>query len=407
MNRDGQHGGLRLGFISGRMCSRGTGADAGKLYCHPGLGRLVDALRGRVGQLTVAMSLAPERPTVHDHQVDMAEADFVALPHLPSTIAGLRQDLPCRRVFAEVERRSDAVIVQLPFSPPSALAPAHRPRVYHVCADVPSVVRASPYYQGLRRLVAVGAADAIHLWTRALVHRQRCRVVTNGGALMERLGRPAGSVGVSSSLLAAEVGSVARARPAGAPFRVLFVGYLRPEKGLDVLMAAYARLCDDLPGSELVIVGQQDLDEGGAAREFAAAVAALGARGRVTLRGHLPFGPALFREFADADVLAVPSRSEGTPRVLVEARAFGCPVVGTRVGGIPTSVRDGEDGLLVPPDDAGALHAALLRIAREPALTARLVEHGYAAARRATVDAFALQLLAEVDTLLGHAREAS
>ncbi len=144
------HGDLRLGFISGRMCSRGTGTDAGKLYCHPGLGRLVDALRSRVGKLTVAMSLAPERPTLHDHQVDMAEADFVALPHLPGTIAGLRQDLPCRRAFAEVERRCDAVIVQLPFSPPTALVPARRPRVYHVCADVPSVVRASAYYQGVR-----------------------------------------------------------------------------------------------------------------------------------------------------------------------------------------------------------------------------------------------------------------
>ncbi len=390
-----QRAGLRLGFISGRMCA----LENGELWCHPGLGRLVDALAARVSEVTVGLSLAPQRHKTFDHRLAISRDQFVALPWLPSTIAGLSKDVPCRKLIAQVEARSDVVVFQLPFSPPTALAPAAKPRVYHVCADVPNVVRASPFYTGAKRAAALGLADAIHWWTRALVHRQRCRVATNGRALMERLGHPPGFAGVSSSMIDSEIGSVVRRRPRNAPFRVLFVGYIRPEKGIDVLMEAYRLLLNDLPDTELVLVGEQDLSEGGAALQLRKAVNALGSRGKVTELGHRPFGPELFAEFADADVLALPSRSEGTPRVLVEARAFGCPVVATNVGGIPTSVTDGEDGLLIPPNDAPALHRALLKVARDAGLRNQLVERGFASARNATVEAFAEKLLDQADLL--------
>ena len=62
---------------------------------------------------------------------------------------------------------------------------------------------------------------------------------------------------------------------------------------------------------------------------------------------------------AAADLLCLPSHSEGSPNVVVEALASGVPVVATRVGGVPDLVADGVNGLLVPPADAHALSAAL------------------------------------------------
>jgi glycosyltransferase involved in cell wall biosynthesis len=68
-----------------------------------------------------------------------------------------------------------------------------------------------------------------------------------------------------------------------------------------------------------------------------------------------------------ADVLAMPSRQEAMPMAALEALACGVPVVGSRVGGIPEIVRDGENGILVPAEDAGALARALDGLLSDPA----------------------------------------
>lgn len=78
-----------------------------------------------------------------------------------------------------------------------------------------------------------------------------------------------------------------------------------------------------------------------------------------------------------ADFLVLPSRFEGLSNALLEAMAAGCPVIASRVGGTPELVEDGQTGLLFPAGDAGALAAALTRLA-DPALRARLAD----AARR-------------------------
>ena len=78
-------------------------------------------------------------------------------------------------------------------------------------------------------------------------------------------------------------------------------------------------------------------------------------------------------------LLVLPSRSEGMGRVVIEAACRGRAVVGSRVGGIPDVVSDGETGLLVPPDDAGALAEALIRVLADRALAERLGSAGHRA----------------------------
>lgn len=138
------------------------------------------------------------------------------------------------------------------------------------------------------------------------------------------------------------------------PRRLLFVGRLSPEKGLDVLLRA-------LPDGEL------QLDVVGDGPERATLLAlrdALGLAGRVRFHGALrDVSPALAR----AGALVLPSHREGLPIAALEARVYGLPVLASAVGGLPELIRDGVDGLLAPPADVGAWRAVLARYTREEA----------------------------------------
>jgi glycosyltransferase involved in cell wall biosynthesis len=194
--------------------------------------------------------------------------------------------------------------------------------------------------------------------------------------------------------------SVPRKRSQPDQFRILYVGYIRPQKGLEVLLAAHRLVQEDLPGAELCIVGGRDMPANAQTDGLLCKLEELRRTHALIFAGHVPFGPQLFQSYADADVLVAPSTAgEGTPRVLVEARAFGCPVIATTTGGIPSSVTDGVDGLLVPANDPVALRAAILRVATDHALRARLVAAGLRRARQCTVESFAEAMAAEVALL--------
>ena len=80
----------------------------------------------------------------------------------------------------------------------------------------------------------------------------------------------------------------------------------------------------------------------------------------------------MLRLFRAADASVLPSAWENFPHTVVEALAVGCPVIATAVGGVPEVVRDGENGLLVPPNDSAALGAAIARFFSETHLRERL-----------------------------------
>jgi len=80
--------------------------------------------------------------------------------------------------------------------------------------------------------------------------------------------------------------------------------------------------------------------------------------------------------YALADVVAVPSHTEGSPNVVLEAMAAGVAVAATRVGGVPEIVTDGETGLLTDRGDPDGMAALLARLRTDPELRRRLAEAG-------------------------------
>ena len=87
----------------------------------------------------------------------------------------------------------------------------------------------------------------------------------------------------------------------------------------------------------------------------------------------LPRAAALL---ARLDVLAVPSRSDGSPLVVCEAMAAGVPVVASQVGGLPDLVEDGGTGLVVPPGEPEHLARALVSLLLDPEAARRLGDRG-------------------------------
>ncbi len=113
----------------------------------------------------------------------------------------------------------------------------------------------------------------------------------------------------------------------------------------------------------------------------------------------LDYGSELFELYRSHDLYVLSSFSEGTPRTLVEARGFGCPVVATDVGGIPTSVEDGRDGLLVKPGDAAQLANAIERVLDDEDLRLSLIKEGLRRARAHTLERFTDELVEEMQIL--------
>ncbi len=153
-------------------------------------------------------------------------------------------------------------------------------------------------------------------------------------------------------------------------------------KGLQHLLAAVALLPEEWRRRTRVCLCGQGPFEGELRRQAQAA----GLEQQVEFAGLVPYAdvPARLRE---ADVFVLPSLREGMPLAVLEAMASGVPVVASTVGGIPDVVRDGANGVLVPPGDPGALRDAIARLAADPGLRLRL---GAAARREAMARSWAL-----------------
>ncbi|HEX5441429.1 MAG TPA: glycosyltransferase [Ktedonobacterales bacterium] len=170
---------------------------------------------------------------------------------------------------------------------------------------------------------------------------------------------------------------------------VVFVGRLVPEKGVAVLVEAFAQLLSGYPTAKLVIVGdgpdRASLEALARRLQIARSVVFAGARNDVA-----PF-------YLLADVVAIPSLSEPFGIVAVEAMAAGRPVVASNVGGLADTVVDGQTGRLAPPGDAPALAEALAWVLQSPERAQQL---GVAAHARAIDDYSEDRLAASLHALL-------
>jgi glycosyltransferase involved in cell wall biosynthesis len=223
-------------------------------------------------------------------------------------------------------------------------------------------------------------SDVADYAVRSRFHRFFARRVARGaGAVVAnsnetasyaaRLGRPARVVSPGVDLgafrPAGQAERAAQRRRLALPSGqlALFLGDISEHKGADL----FAEAVDMSPRWQGVMVGDGPLAQGLASAH-------------PKLRLHPSVAPSeVVAWLQAADVVVVPSRREGFGLAAVEAMACGTPVIAAAAGGLPEVVRDGENGLLVPPGDPAAIARALERLL-DPQLRARLAAAGPAAA---------------------------
>ncbi|HCI03900.1 MAG: glycosyltransferase family 4 protein [Candidatus Peribacteraceae bacterium] len=150
--------------------------------------------------------------------------------------------------------------------------------------------------------------------------------------------------------------------------RILFVGRLEPQKGVDILLQALAKQKDLRWDLKLVGDGSQ--------KEILKKLSSdLGISDRVHFLGYVPV-PDVYKEYAQAEIFCGLSRSEALGNVFLEAQAAGCAVVGTKTGGIPDIVHNGTNGILVKPDNIDMAAEAIGRLVKDPSLRSKLSSAG-------------------------------
>jgi glycosyltransferase involved in cell wall biosynthesis len=163
------------------------------------------------------------------------------------------------------------------------------------------------------------------------------------------------------------------------PLEVLFVGRLSPDKNVDVILQSMTRLGRNNECLRLTIVG-----DGPVRGELESLAAALGLADRVVFQGAVSHAQVL-DFYGRAHVLVLASQSEGWPKAIAEAMAFGLVCIGSNRGLVPQMLADGR-GLLVEPRDPDALAEKLRCIMNDPAEAAKISEAAATWSRKFTLE---------------------
>jgi glycosyltransferase involved in cell wall biosynthesis len=272
------------------------------------------------------------------------------------------------------------------------------PFLYHFSSDPFEMIARSPQYRGLLGYFAYWAYSVEFAAQKFIMRRNYS--FTDGSAISVRLRRYTPNVEpIVLSTLQAEDYYEREDCCTGPVVRVLYVGYLRQGKGLADLVTAVAILRQAGRNVELDLIGEGELRQ-----PLSEQVERLGLQPYVHFRGYMTLGPQLNASYNQADIFALPSLSEGSPRVITEAMGHSLPVVATPVGNIAESLDEGRRGVLVPRDDPQALAAGLARLMDEPEFRRQCIRAGYAFARQHGLDVFVARMAQKAQEMIATAR---
>jgi len=379
---------------------------AGKLYMQAASGRTVEALARHFDHVCMCSRVVQGPPPMpFDAPLDVPNLELMAQPFWGTTLGSLPHLFGIARAYWKTCRRADVLFVRggCPYTAVLYFfaAALRKPICHWIVSDPVTLLRTSARRGPVLDALATLYARQDRFFTRLGRWLTGGALICNGGELARLLASPRTTGIVSSTIREDEFCSRADTCQ-GPTIRILFVGFLRPEKGVEYLLEAVSLLPANLPW-ELEIAGPRQFPH--YCSKLDQIAAEKGVSERIRWTGYVPNGQPLFERMRAADLLILPTLSEGTPHVLVEARANSLPCISTTVGGVPSTVTDGYDALLVRPKDARALARAMERVITDGALRRSLIRNGLIAARTQTLDRFIAAAMRELNANFEPERE--
>lgn len=349
------------------------------------------------GNISVAIFSNPVASS--KYSVEVIPPKLYQLPFPFSYAGGLRNSVKIYRVLKKIEKEHDALVVQLPFIGFLPLLAIKKPVLFHICANVVTGGENKVKYRGLKYAAAFAFSRIIHTVFKSLFKRKGNQLIVNGDELRHLYQKFSPQMVISSSIYRHEIikqSQIAR-RAKGEAFKLLFIGRPTVDKGYLVLIQAFSKLIDDGENVTLTVIG--------ATKEELPAICGFEIEekyfSKIECVGYLTWGEVFRKTISDCHVLVMSSlSSEGTPRVLIEARALGCPVIATDVGGVRSSVTHEKDGMIVPIGNPELIGSTCKRLMLDEEFRQMLIKNGLGTVKNFTVERFAEEMIDSINKLV-------
>lgn len=370
----------KLGIFSVKIFHR----HEGRYFTNGGFGDYLEQMCRSFDRVILCCKVRGAPPPAGFYEVDHPNLEIRAVPVLTTELGALiLQPLVFWRGI-DVARRSDVVHARMPDWTGITGAIVARlcgtPCFHQIIGDTGGLARTIPLAQAFGLGAALRMALLAYDWCERAVSRGQLVFAQGQVAFEKHRNASERFLVLSSAHRIDDVGNVTD-RCAGQKLTLLTVGRLQAVKNQALLIRVLSKLRAVDPRWRLIIVG-----EGPKRRELETLARELRLEDHVSMPGDVLHGPQLWATYDQADVFALTSVSEGTPKVVLEAMARGCPVVASRVGGIPTAVEHEQRGLLFESGDVDGLAAALTRMARDRSLRERCQREAWAFSRLHTLE---------------------
>ncbi|MDU6482019.1 MAG: glycosyltransferase [Paeniclostridium sordellii] len=367
----------------------------GDYYCNGAFGRYVEELSKEYEFINLCVPVnKASSVALGDYKITSKNILIQEMPDYKNVIGSIKymyKSLRKLMKFAKEWEENVYIRWPSPYSYMVFLIAKHKnlKTIVHIVGDSRSVVEGGSKYRGFIKHIAISYAKFEDFLLKKIMKKS---INIANGTGMRRI-YSGMNINVNeirtSTILNKDIYEREKNISKNKDIKILYVGYLRQEKGISYLLEAINILKSKIDKPiTLTIVG-----DGEERTNLENLVIDLNLKENVDFKGHMPLGDKLFEIYRNNSIFILPSISEGTPRVLIEAMANGLSIVATKVGGIPFTISDKYNGLLINPYSSNDIADSIIKLENNPKTREVLIKNGYEFAKLNTLESHVNEII--------------